>query len=114
MQARLTRTQVIRSQHLLHMRYAPSELAEEIGCKADTVYRAFIPAGCPHEKDEGGRLWIVGTQFREWARAVGGADETKQKMPPGVAYCFHCRRRVAMKDTSVTPSNRYLELVRGR
>jgi hypothetical protein len=113
MQPRLTRTQVIRAQHLLNMRYAPSELADEIGCKADTVYRSFIPSGCPHERDEGGRLWIMGAQFREWARATGGGDRTREKMPAGVAYCFHCRKRVKMLKTTVKPTNCYLELVRG-
>ena len=109
MQPRLTRTQVIRAQHLLNMRYAPSELADEIGCKTDTVYRSFIPSGCPHERDDGGRLWIMGAQFREWARATGGGDRTREKMPAGVAYCFHCRKRVKMLKTTVAPTNRYLE-----
>lgn len=111
---RLSRVEVIRAQHLLHMKYAPSEIAEEIGLpNKDKVYQ-YIKAGCPHERDDGGRLWIVGTLFRQWARAHAKGNQTQRdKMPEGQAYCFRCRKRVTMKSIGVRPSNRYLELVTG-
>ena len=64
----MTREQLARVGHLLNMYYKPSEIAEEIGCHTDTVYRSFLPAGCPHERDERGHIWIIGTAFRDWAR----------------------------------------------
>jgi len=94
------------------MRYRPSELAAEIGCHVDTVYRSFIPAGCPHERDERGYIWIVGTQFAAWARATKSKGRTE--LADGEAYCFKCNKAVKMMDPiTVRPTNRYLELVTG-
>ena len=66
---RFKRAQLIRLDRLLHMRYTPAELAREIGVSVDTVYRSYIPAGCPQEPRGGGRYWIVGSEFRDWAWA---------------------------------------------
>ncbi len=107
----MTREQLIRVGHLLNMRYKPSEIAEEIGCNVDTVYRSFIPAGCPHERDKRGHIWIIGTAFRDWAR-----DTFKRKgakMPEGFAYCLRCRQPVRMVATVEKPVNRYLTLIAG-
>ncbi len=111
---RMSRVQVIRAQHLLHMKYAPSEIADEIGLpNKDLVYQ-FIKAGCPHERDENDRIWIVGTLFRQWAKSQATGDRTEHdKMLEGQAYCFRCRKRVTMKATGVRPSGRYLELLTG-
>jgi len=107
----MSRNQVIRLARLLHMRYCPSELASEIGCHVDTVYRSFIPAECPHERDDHGRIWIIGTEFAEWART------TKTKGPrlaDGEAYCLKCNQAVKMMGPiTVKPTNRNLELVTG-
>jgi len=66
------------------MRYRPSELADELGCHVDTVYRTFVPAGCPHTRDSSGHIWIVGTEFAAWARSV--LSRNGVKLTAGQAY----------------------------
>ena len=100
--AQMTREQLLRVGHLLHMRYKASEIAEEIGCHADTIYRSYIPAGCPHERDERGHVWIVGTAFRDWARSTFGKQGAK--MQTKQAYCLRCRKPVSIVDQSTSLS----------
>jgi hypothetical protein len=108
----MTREQLIRVGHLLYMRYKPSELAEEIGCNTDSIYRSYIPAGCPHERDDRGFIWIVGTEFRDWARVTFGKQGAK--MQAGQAYCFKCRQSVTIVEPVGKPVNRYLALDTGK
>jgi hypothetical protein len=108
----MTREQLVRTGHLLYMRYTPSELAKEIGCNVDTIYRSYVPAGCPHERDERGHLWIVGTAFRDWAYAT--FSRKGAKMPEGFAYCLRCRRPAEIVSPSEKPINRYLSRVKGK
>ena len=107
----MTREQFARVGHLLNMYYKPSEIAEEIGCHTDTVYRSFIPAGCPHERDERGHIWIIGTAFRDWARSTFAHKGAK--MPEGFAYCLRCRQPVRMVSPIDKPVSHYLTLVMG-
>jgi len=82
---------------LLWMKYKPSELADEIGCAADTIYKSYIPAGCPHGRDVEGNIWIVGTEFSVWARQVfGGKSKSVRTTNMGrdQAWCMKCRRPV--------------------
>lgn len=110
---RMRREQVIRLGRLLHMYYRPSELANEIGCHVDTIYRSYLPAGCPHKRDERGHIWIVGTEFAQWARIVKKHDQIP--LEKNEAYCLKCRKPVSIAgDITVTPTNRYLELVSGK
>ena len=108
------RSQIIRLGRLLNMRYTPAEIAHEIGVTVDTVYRSYIPAGCPAEQDLDGRIWIVGTEFRQWVRLT---KRRKQKHPefskPGVGWCFHCSKPVRIMQASIQPVNYYLELLQG-
>ena len=76
---RISRPQVIRLGRLLNMYYKPSEIAEEIGISPDTVYRTYIPAGCPHEVDESGRIWIIGTTFRDWALLILAGRKNRKR-----------------------------------
>jgi hypothetical protein len=108
----MTREQLLRVGHLLHMHYKPSELAEEVGCNADTIYRSYIPAGCPHERDEQGHVWIVGTAFRDWARSTFGKHGAK--MQAKQAYCLRCRKPVTIVEPTDKPINRYLALISGK
>ncbi len=89
---RMTREQLLRTGHLMHMRYTPVELAKEIGCDVDAVPHSYIPAGCPHERDAKGQLWIVGTAFRDWARTT--FMRKNRRRLTGQAYCLKCRRMV--------------------
>ena len=63
LRGRLNGQQRLRLKTLLNMMYKPSELAEEIGFNQNQVYMVYIPAGCPHERDEKGHIWINGKLF---------------------------------------------------
>lgn len=70
---RMTGVQMSHLGVLLWMEYKPSEIAEEIKCNTDTVYKSYIPAGCPHRRDEEGNIWIVGTEFAVWRARCSSA-----------------------------------------
>lgn len=109
---RFSRNIIIRLNRLLNMCYRPSELAHEIGCHVDTVYRSYIPAGCPHERDDRGHIWIVGTEFAQWVRT--SASKKRSKMADDEAFCFKCNKPVKLTgDLTVKPTNKHLELVTG-
>ena len=114
---KFTRSMMQRARRLLHMRYRPSEVAEELGCKVKLLYRRCIPAGCPCERDEQGNLWIVGDQFRDWMLSVQreAVAEGRAKLGEGQAYCMVCERAVDMEGPFTTrPVNHRMELVMGR
>ncbi len=79
-----------RLKRLFDMPYKPGELAEEIGINKNQIYRVYIPAGCPHEKDNRNRLWINGKQFYEWY------DKTYKKLRLGKneVFCKTCKKGV--------------------
>ncbi len=109
---RMSKEIITRLGRLLYMRYRPSELAAEIGCHVDTVYRSFVPSGCPHRRDEQGHIWIIGTEFAEWARAI--AKRKHAPLGEGEVFCLKCRARTRMTGhLIVKPTNHYLELVAG-
>lgn len=66
LKGRLKGCQRMRLIKLFDMLYKPSELAEEVGFTRRQVYRVYIPAGCPHKRDEHKHIWINGKAFREW------------------------------------------------
>ena len=66
LKGRLNAQQRTRLTKLLDMMYTPSELAEEVGFYVRQVYRVYIPAGCPQERDQHKRVWINGKAFKEW------------------------------------------------
>lgn len=68
-----------RALKLLHMRYKPSEVADVLGVGVQTVYRVWIPAGCPSDKDSSGALWIVGTELRAWMEDVEDVRRSSKK-----------------------------------
>jgi hypothetical protein len=77
---------------LLDMLYKPGELAEEVGFSVRQVYRVYVPAGCPHERDAKGRLWINGRAFRQWCEEV----YAKQELAADQAFCLTCKQGVPM------------------
>jgi hypothetical protein len=101
------------------MRYMVSELADEIGVSEDTIYKTLIPAGCPHERDEKGHIWIIGTDFAVWARADSSTGRTgigtteRSKLPEGHARCFRCGVVRPMNVSEVTAVSPYVEVVKG-
>jgi len=107
LRGRLNGRQLARLDRLLDMMYRPSELARELDLNPRQFYRAYIPLGCPHERDEKGRIWINGASFRDWARHVyiNGASfrdwarhvYKKGSLGDNEAFCLTCKRPVPIE-----------------
>ena len=108
---RVTRAVRSRLGRLLEMRYRPSELAEELGVCVDTVRRGWLRAGAPHERDEAGEVWLMGTEVAAWLEAMG--DRPKVVLGPGEAFCLHCQAAVAIVEEEREATGGAV-LVRGR
>lgn len=91
---RLNGSQRNKVKGLLNMLYTPSELSEEIGVNLDQVYRVYIPAGCPHHKDQRGRISINGQAFKEWFIE----NYKKRPLEKNQAYCVSCKKAVEIID----------------
>jgi len=102
---RMTGVQMSHLGVLLWMEYKPSEIAEEIKCNTDTLYKSYIPAGCPHRRDEEGNIWIVGTEFSAWSRKMfKRSDARKTDMGRDQAWCMKCRRPVDVTELVIEPA----------
>lgn len=110
---RLSRAQIIRLSRLLFMDYRPSEIAELLEVSVDTVYRSYIPAGCPHERDETGHIWILGTAFKAWAEEILAERKRKKSPPmkPDEGWCLKCNKRVKMISPKTVYSARGREII---
>ena len=110
---KLSRPQVIRLERLLQMEYKPSEIAELLKVHIDTVYRSYIPAGCPFEKDEKGRYWILGTAFKTWAKELLAERKKRKNLPmePDEGWCMTCNKRVKMISPKIIYSERNREIL---
>jgi len=98
---------------LLPMEYTPGELAAELGCHAHQIRQTALPLGCPHRRDARGRLWIVGSQFRDWYRAT--QVRRRHPMEDNEAWCLRCKQPQQMVGPfEVTPRHGSAELVKGR
>jgi len=91
---KLNRTQIANLRKLYNMRYTPAELAAAIGVTRRQFYRVYVPAGCPHARDEIGHLWINGVEFVAWYKRV----YAKKPLQPGEAFCVSCKRVVQLYD----------------
>ena len=117
MAPRLSRQRVIRLERLLHMRYKPAEIADELGVTVDTVYRSYLPAGAPVEVDGAGKVWIVGDLFAQWARKTIAQKHCKPRglMADGEGYCLRCNQVVVMEKARVKGVNeRGVGLISGK
>lgn len=94
LRGRLNGQQRSRLDSLLDMMYRPSELAEEIGFTQRQVYRVYIPAGCPHERDSRNHIFINGKAFKRWAEDT----YRKLEMESDEAFCLTCKRPVEIVD----------------
>lgn len=92
LRGRLDGQQRRRLSRLLDMLYRPSELADEVGFMVRQVYRVYLPAGCPHERDDRRHVWINGKAFRAWIAET----YQKAKLAHDEAYCLTCKRPVKM------------------
>jgi hypothetical protein len=91
-------------------------LADEIGCAADTIYKSYIPAGCPHERDAEGNLWIVGTDFETWARKTfvrKPKHVRSTNMGRDQAWCMKCKKPVDVIGIEIGDRDR-VEMITGR
>ncbi len=98
---RISRGKAQKLQKLLHMKYKPSEIARELGITTDLIYRSFLPAGAPCEKDAKGNVWIVGDIFAKWAidcALTNDRKPAKVKLLPGQVYCLRCNQIVEIKN----------------
>ena len=111
------RSHIIRLGRLLNMRYTPAEIAAEIGVSTDTVYRSYLPAGCPAERDDQGHIWIVGEEFRSWVQSLLDAKQRAKAQSgcpdPKTAWCFRCKKCVQMLNATPNRVSHYLELMQG-
>lgn len=92
LKGRLKGYQRMQMYRLLDMLYTPRELAREVGFAQRQVYRVYLPAGCPHEKDPQRHLWLNGKAFREWYEITYPRLELKDNE----AFCLTCRKAVKM------------------
>lgn len=86
---------------LLFMEYKPSELARQLKINVKTIFRSYIPAGLPHRRDDGGNIWIVGTQFDEWAQSVVRQKKyakPSRKLRDDQTWCVKCNQVVDYKE----------------
>ncbi len=111
-QPHLKHTQIIRLSRILNMMYKPSELAEEIGVTQDTIYRSYLPAGLPHERDVSGSVWIHGPAFVAWARqTISKKKSERAGLPLDHAWCMVCNKSVRLIKPTVKNVNRYIEIL---
>lgn len=98
---KVTKKKVQLSRSLLNMMYKPAEIAKELGISVDTLYRSYLPAGAPCEKDSKGQVWIHGESFAKWARSYlehrrpqGRARVLRETMLDDQVYCCKCNEVV--------------------
>lgn len=114
-QPKFRHEQVVKLARLLDMLYKPAEIADEIGVTADTVYRSYLPAGCPHTRDKSNNIWINGPAFTEWAKATLANRKTgHQPMPEGMAWCLRCKKAVPLIDAKLKRKNRYFQILQAK
>lgn len=105
---KITRGNAMKLKRLMHMKYKPSELAAEMGISVDTLYRSYLPAGAPCEKDAQGNTWIIGDYFAKWVMDFSKTNRRKppkMKMQSGEAYCVGCRKVVLLVKPKVEKPN---------
>jgi DNA-directed RNA polymerase subunit RPC12/RpoP len=90
LRGRLKGNQLRKLAGLLDMLYTPVELAMEIGFTRRQVYRAYLPLGCPNERDEAKHVFINGHAFREWYTKT----YRKLELAENEAYCLSCKKVV--------------------
>ncbi len=103
MRGRLSKHKKQKLVRLLDMHYTPTEIAAEIGFGRRQFYRAYIPAGCPHERAENGHLWINGAAFREWYLKT----YPKTKMGADESYCLTCKGPVPIFRPEIKQTGTY-------
>jgi hypothetical protein len=115
---KIARGNVMKLQRLLHMKYKPSEVAEEMGVTVETIRRSYLPAGAPFENDAQGNIWIVGDVFAKWV--VDHAKTHRRKAPKMVmercqAFCVGCNQIVTLLNPKIEkPNARGTAILKGK
>jgi hypothetical protein len=110
---RFLRVHLIKLSRLMDMLYKPSEIAAEIGVTVDTVYRSYLPGGCPFERDKKDDIWIHGLAFAAWVRSVKESRKGAG-LEAGQAFCLACRRAVPMLRPRERFRGRYVVIFQGK
>jgi hypothetical protein len=96
---RLPHAIIVKAPSLLPMFYKLSELEQELGVPVRTL-QDWLAHGVPHHRDETGHLWINGRDMAAWVEQQRAA-RTLPTSAVGQAYCFHCRKTVALNNPSM-------------
>ena len=108
------RAQIIRLSRLLDMEYKPAEIAGELGVSLWVVYNTYMEAGCPHRREKAGTIWIHGTSFAAWAKAINKANKKKNfTIGEDEAWCTRCNKIVKMSDPHQRRIKKNLVMVYG-
>jgi hypothetical protein len=110
---RFLRVHLIKLSRLMDMMYKPSEIAEEIGVTTETIYRSYLPGGCPFERDKQEHIWIHGLSFAAWVRSVSGKKEMN-RLDDGQAWCLRCRHAVGLVRARERFRGRYVAIYQGK
>ena len=86
------------------MLYTPAEIGEIIGFGRHQFYRVYVPAGCPHQREDNGRLWVNGKAFREWYLE----HYPKISLADDEAYCLVCKKIVPLSESEVKQKGTYI------
>ena len=70
--------------------YTPKELADEIGIHKNQFYYAYVPLGCPLERDKYNHIFINGKSFALWYTSV----YAKLRLAPNETFCRTCKSAV--------------------
>ncbi|MBI5935674.1 MAG: helix-turn-helix domain-containing protein [Chloroflexi bacterium] len=107
----IQRSQLMRLPRLLDMMYRPAELAEELGIHVDTIYRTYIRNGLPHERQDGGEIYIHGLACAAWVRSQFKAKRKRIPLADGQAWCLRCRIPAPIEAATRRPLGKKRELV---
>lgn len=113
MAQRFERKHLIRLSRLLDMMYKPSEIADEIEVTTETIYRSYLPGGCPFERDKNEDIWINGVSFRDWVEKVH-AQRKLGSLAEGEAWCLVCKKAVQLVKPKERFRGRYVVIFQGK
>lgn len=115
---KIRHAQIVKLARLLDMLYKPSEIADEIDVTPDTIYRSYLPAGCPHTRDHDQNIWIHGLAFAAWMRALALSKKNRRigrlPMAEGMAWCLRCKKAVPMVNPKERRGNRYIKILQAK
>jgi len=103
----LTQRIIAKAPGLLHMRYKLTEIAEKLDINPRTI-ADWTNAGLPHERDERGHIWIIGTEFASWVEEKRLARKNRnshQKLSDNQVYCLRCNKPVLPKNLQIITGN---------